>query len=174
MWGGQVSPIRRGRFRAAKRTEIAASIGQTILFSGRGVVRRICASTGDKLLTMSGAVANVSAVNILLAISGVAAKINNGDTIVTKTHAKIGTITHLSIIGVERLARLARANSKECIGALDILWHPPIGMRAPRARQDTNSSDSRGGSSATGISARSPGIGRARPNNSRLLQPMQC
>ena len=105
MWGGQVSPIRRERLRMAKRTEIAASVGQKILFSGWGVVRRLCTSAGDKPLAGAGAAANI----------------NNGATIVTKTHAKIGTITNLSIIGVEGPARLARSNSKECIEALDIL-----------------------------------------------------
>ena len=47
-----------------------------------------------------------------------AKKSNKGDTIKAKTHAEIGTIAHLSIIGVEDLGR---PNSKECIEALDIL-----------------------------------------------------
>jgi hypothetical protein len=71
IWGGKV---RRERFCTAKPTEIAAMMGQKILFSGRD------------------------------SISGEVKEINNkGDTIKAKTHAEIGTIAHLSIIGVEDL-----------------------------------------------------------------------
>jgi hypothetical protein len=51
-------------------------------------------------------------------------KINNGATIKAKTHAEIGTIAHLSIIGVENLGRF---NLEKCIEAFDILalyWRP--------------------------------------------------
>ena len=52
------------------------------------------------------------------------AKVINGPTIAAQAHTKIGMISHLSIIGVEDLAR---PNSKEYIEALDILalyWCP--------------------------------------------------
>jgi hypothetical protein len=82
MWGGQV---RRERFCTAKTTEIAASAGQKILFSGRGVVSRFWTSAADKPLVAAPALENA----------------HNGPTIVVKTHAKIGPITHLSMIRVE-------------------------------------------------------------------------
>src|SRR3954454_1366121 len=87
MWGGKVT---RKRFRAAKRTEIAATAGQKIL--GR---MSLC------IMSARGK-----------------AKMNKGDTIRAKAHAEIGTIVHLSIIGVEDAGRL---NSKECIEAF-IFW----------------------------------------------------
>jgi hypothetical protein len=75
MLGGQV---RRERFCTANTTEIAAMAGQKILVSGRAA-------------SVWG--------------SGELRKINNGDTIKAKTHAEIGTIANLSIIGVEKLGR---------------------------------------------------------------------
>jgi hypothetical protein len=84
MWGGKVT---RKRFRAAKTTEIAAIAGQKIL----------------------GAMALSS-----MSVPGEDIKMNKGDTIRAKTHAEIGTIVHLSIIGAEGTGRL---NSKECIEA---------------------------------------------------------
>ena len=48
-------------------------------------------------------------------MSGEVTKINNGDIIRAKIHAKIGTIV---IIGV---GDLGRPNSKECIGGL-LVW----------------------------------------------------
>ena len=56
--------------------------------------------------------------------AGILRKINNGATIKAKTHAEIGTIAHLSIIGVENLGRF---NLEKCIEAFDILalyWRP--------------------------------------------------
>jgi hypothetical protein len=90
MWGGKV---RRERFPTAKTTEIAVMAGQKILFSGWDAIRA-CSVWGK----------------------GLVIKINNGDTIKAKIHAEIGTIAHLSIIGVGDLGRL---DSKECIEALD-------------------------------------------------------
>src|ERR1700730_12901127 len=91
MWGGKESLLRRERVRTAKMMEIVANAGQTILFSGRFSMRLCSVSLTP------------------------AARTSNGDTTVAKTHAEIGTITHLSIIGVEDLAR---PNSKECTEAL--------------------------------------------------------
>jgi hypothetical protein len=56
--------------------EIAAMAGQKILFSGRASRT----SVGEEVK-----------------------RINKGDTIKAKTHAEIGTIAHLSIIGLEDL-----------------------------------------------------------------------
>jgi hypothetical protein len=67
MWGGQASPTRRERFRTAKITEITASAGQKILFSGWGVVRSLCMSARDEIWGLVTAVA----------------KFNSGDIIVT-------------------------------------------------------------------------------------------
>jgi hypothetical protein len=50
---------------------------------------------------------------------------NKGDTIRAKTHAEIGTIVYLSIIGVEGVGRL---NSKECIEAF-IFWEPGVSSK---------------------------------------------
>ena len=75
MWGGKV---RRERFRTAKTTEIAAMAGQKILGSGRGSI-------------------------MLCSVRPPVTKIINGITIKAKTHAEIGTIAHLSIIGAEDL-----------------------------------------------------------------------
>jgi len=77
MWGGIV---RRERFRTAKTTEIAAMAGQKILGSGRGSIM-LCSVWAGSPVTK----------NI------------NGITIKAKTHAEIGTIAHLSIIGAEDL-----------------------------------------------------------------------
>jgi hypothetical protein len=101
MWGGKASLPKRERFRTAKTTEIAAMVGQKILFSGRGS-NILCSVSAEPAVTKS----------------------NNGYTIKAKTHAKIGTIAHLSIIGVEDLPR---PNSKECFEALGIL--APYGVR---------------------------------------------
>jgi hypothetical protein len=95
MWGGKVSLPRRERFCAANTTEIAAMAGQKILFSGRGSITLCTVWT-----------------------LGTVTKINNGAAIKAKTHAEIGMIAHLSIVGVEALGR---PNSQECIEALDIL-----------------------------------------------------
>jgi hypothetical protein len=105
MWEGKLT---RQRFRATKRTEIAVTAGQKILFSRRGVA--LCS----------------------ISVSG-EAKMNNGETIRAKIHAEIGTIVHLSMIGDEGTGRdrencaalkigvEARPNSKKCIEPLDIL-----------------------------------------------------
>jgi hypothetical protein len=77
IWGGKVT---RERFCTAKTTEIAARAGQKILFSGR-----------DSMTLCS------------VLIGGEVKKINKGDTIKAKTHAEIGRIVHLSIIGVDDL-----------------------------------------------------------------------
>jgi hypothetical protein len=71
-------------------TEIAAIAGQKIRFSGR-------ASSAWK--------------------SECVAKITNGDTIKANTHAKIGTIAHVSIIGVEDLSWF---NLWKCIEVLEV------------------------------------------------------
>jgi hypothetical protein len=57
---------------------------------------------------------------------------NKGETIRAKTHAEIGTIVHLSIIGVEGAGRL---NPKECIEAF-IFWEPGVSKQniMPKAR----------------------------------------
>ena len=81
IWGGKV---KRERFCTAKPTEIAARAGQKILFSGRGCM---------------------SCMTLCSVSMGEVKKINKGDTIKAKTHAEIGTIVHLSIIGVEDLGR---------------------------------------------------------------------
>ena len=82
--------VTRERFCAVKRTEIAAAAGQKIL--------------GRMSLCITSARGK--------------AKRNKGDTIRAKTHAEIGTIVYLSIIGVEDAGRL---NPKECIEAF-IFW----------------------------------------------------
>ena len=56
---------------------------------------------------------------------------NKGDTIRAKTHAEIGTIVHLSIIGVEGAGRL---NPKECIEAF-IFWEPGVSKQNIRGRK---------------------------------------
>jgi hypothetical protein len=97
MWGGKV---RRDRFCTAKETAIAAMAGQKILFSGRGMALWSVSVPGETI------------------------KMNKGETIKAKTHAEIETIAYLSIMGVEGLGW---PDSKECIGALDILvlyWRP--------------------------------------------------
>jgi hypothetical protein len=57
---------------------------------------------------------------------------NKGETIRAKTHAEIGTIVHLSIIGVEGAGRL---NPKECIEAF-LFWEPGVSKQniMPKAR----------------------------------------
>jgi hypothetical protein len=90
MWGGKVSLPRRDRFCTANATEIAATAGQKILCSGRA---SIIFSPGE-------------------------IKMNNGATIKAKTHAEIGTIAHLSIVGLENLGR---SSSRECIETFGIL-----------------------------------------------------
>jgi hypothetical protein len=77
MWGGKV---RRERFCTTKTTEITVMAGQKILGSERGSTM-LCSVWGGPPVT----------------------KIINGITIKAKTHAKIGTIAHLSIIGAEDL-----------------------------------------------------------------------
>jgi hypothetical protein len=77
MWGGQASLPKRERFRKANATEIAAMVGQKILFSRRAPpLSIVCWSDGS-------------------------AKLNNGNTITANAHAKIGMIAHISIIGAE-------------------------------------------------------------------------
>jgi hypothetical protein len=93
MWGGKV---RRDQFRKAKTTAIAASTGQKILFSQRGAMVACSLAAADK------------------PVAGAAVRnINSGDTITEKAHAEIGMITGAK--------DLARPNSEECVGALDIL-----------------------------------------------------
>jgi len=78
MWGGQVSLPRRELFCTAKITEIAATAGQKILFSGRASAERAAASRVWRSVKKS----------------------NNGATIKAKTHADIGTIAYLSNIAL--------------------------------------------------------------------------
>ena len=108
--GRQSKSIRRERFRMAKMTEIAASVGQKILFSRRGAM--IAARFPS---TASGATARRSA------IGPVVAKINNGDTMAAKTHAAIG-----AIVGAKSLAECV-----EAFGILSLYWRPPSAAYAP-------------------------------------------
>jgi hypothetical protein len=112
MWGGKAT---RQRFRAAKRTEIAVTAGQKILFSRRGMALCTTSVAGE-------------------------AKMNKGETIRAKIHAEIGTIVHVSMIGdggtgrdrencaALKIGVVVRPNSKKCIEPLDILafyWRRP-------------------------------------------------
>jgi hypothetical protein len=83
IWGGNVCRTTRERLCVSNATEIAHSKGQKTLFSGRSC-------------------------NMLCRVwaSGVVRKINNGDTIRAKLHARIGTIVHLSMPELEGLDRL--------------------------------------------------------------------
>src|SRR5262245_48110582 len=90
MCGGN---LRREALRSARMTEIAASSGQKILFSGRDSSRQ----------TES---------------SGLQPTIIKGDTIVANTHARIGMIAYAS---KTRPTGRAFVNSAERVGTLDML-----------------------------------------------------
>ena len=107
MWGGQVS---LDQFRMAKRTEIAASVGQKILFSRRGALRICCLSRSPQTAPLHEAPHRRKATTAIL--------------FQRKHMPKSDIITNLSNIRVEGPAR---PNSKECVEALDILalcWRP--------------------------------------------------
>src|ERR1044072_4315237 len=104
MCGGNV---RRERLRSARMTEIAASKGQTILFSGRG--------------------SNRQTVSV-----GLQPTIINGDTIVAKTQARIGRIEYRSKIRVAGRAGPRPAECIETVVMLALLMGRPSASLAQR------------------------------------------
>src|ERR1700683_1340376 len=100
MWGGQVSSLKRVRFRTPNRTEITAMAGQKILVSGRGSI-------------MFGGLC-----------PPVVIKINNGDTINAKAHAESAMIAYLSIVGVENLGRPNSWEATDGLGIYALRWRP--------------------------------------------------
>jgi hypothetical protein len=90
IWGGKVS---LDQFRIIRTRVIAAKVGQKILFSGRGAIM-LCSLPATDAPAPGPVRGSLSAY------------LSSGDAISTKTHAKTGTVAHISNIEAEDPRRL--------------------------------------------------------------------